>query len=161
SRPGKNKSPAAERRRAHTSETRISAIAHLSAERTLKEKALPLSRRAIKDARNTHSYAVALPACGGGREGGSQKRTRASGESPLSGSPPQAGERAQAPYRVREAVYFFFSRAFFGMRIGQRTMWSSSWSSEISFSVPLRRPRTETPAMCTVSGSPDTSGCHQ
>ena len=33
-------SPAAERRRAHTSETRISAIAHPSAERTL--KALPL-----------------------------------------------------------------------------------------------------------------------
>jgi len=43
----------------------------------------------------------------------------------------------------------------------QLTIWSSSWSSEISFSVPLMRPRTETPATCTVSGSPDTRGCHQ
>ena len=34
--PHKNKSPAAERRRAHTSKTRISTIAHPSAERTLK-----------------------------------------------------------------------------------------------------------------------------
>src|SRR5690242_11912786 len=57
--------------------------------------------------------------------------------------------------------HFFACRAFFGTRIGQLTMWSSSLSSEISFSVPLMRPRTETPATCTVSGSPDTSGCHQ
>jgi hypothetical protein len=34
--PQKKQSPAAERRRAHTSKTRISAIAHRSAERTLK-----------------------------------------------------------------------------------------------------------------------------
>ena len=43
------------------------------------------------------------PACGGGRGGGSRHRHGASGESPLSGSPPQAGERARAPCAWQEA----------------------------------------------------------
>jgi hypothetical protein len=56
----RKQSPAAERRRARISVTRISAIAHPSAERTLKS-APRYSRRAIKEACNTRSYAIALP----------------------------------------------------------------------------------------------------
>ena len=51
------KLPIAERRRAHTSKTRISAIAHPSVERTSKKRSR-YSRRAAKDARDTHSYAM-------------------------------------------------------------------------------------------------------
>ena len=40
---------------------------------------------------------------------------------------------------------------------GQRTMRSSGSSSRSSETT---RPRTDTPARCTVSGSPETSGCH-
>src|SRR5690242_20605499 len=47
----KSKSPATERRRAHTSETRISAIAHSAAERTRKKKGSRYSRRAAVAAR--------------------------------------------------------------------------------------------------------------
>ena len=39
-------------------------------------------------------------------------------------------------------------------------MWSASSSSGTSFSL-TTRPRTETPASCTVSAEPDTKGCHQ
>jgi hypothetical protein len=53
-------SPAAERRRAHTSKTRISAIAHPLAERTLKG-ALVIPAGLSKIACSTRSYAMALP----------------------------------------------------------------------------------------------------
>jgi hypothetical protein len=46
-RPPQIKSPAAERRRAHTSETRISAIAHPAAGCTRKKKALRLFPRTL------------------------------------------------------------------------------------------------------------------
>ena len=59
----KNKSPAAERRRAHRSKTRISAIAHSSAGRTLKKRSR-YSRRDTKEACNTRSYAIVLPRSG-------------------------------------------------------------------------------------------------
>jgi hypothetical protein len=49
----------------------------------------------------------------------------------------------------------------FGHFPGQLTIYSSSFSSGTSFSLAATRPRTEMPAVCTVSGSPDTSGCHQ
>jgi hypothetical protein len=52
-------------------------------------------------------------------------------------------------------------RAPLGTFPGQLTMYSSSLASGTSFSLALTRPRTETPAACTVSGSPETSGCHQ
>ena len=51
-------------------------------------------------------------------------------------------------------------RAPFGHFPGQPTMYSSSLSSGTSASLAVTRPRTDTPARCTVSGSPDTSGCH-
>jgi hypothetical protein len=51
-------SPAAERRRAHTSKTRISAIAHSSAERTLK------SAPVIPAGLSKKPYAIALPRTG-------------------------------------------------------------------------------------------------
>jgi hypothetical protein len=52
-------------------------------------------------------------------------------------------------------------RAAFGIRTGQLTIRSSRSSSLTSSSLALTRPRTEIPAWCTVSGSPETSGCHQ
>src|SRR5262249_49766033 len=52
-------------------------------------------------------------------------------------------------------------RALFGHFPGQLTIYSSSFSSGTSVSLAATRPRTDTPAPCTVSGSPDTSGCHQ
>jgi hypothetical protein len=52
-------------------------------------------------------------------------------------------------------------RAAFGIRTGQLTIRSSRSSSLTSSSLAPTRPRTETPAWCTVSGSPETSGCHQ
>jgi len=55
----------------------------------------------------------------------------------------------------------FFRRARLGNSAGHCTIWSSRSASAISLSVPWIRPRTETPASCTVSGSPDISGCHQ
>src|SRR6186997_2570776 len=51
-------------------------------------------------------------------------------------------------------------RAPFGHLPGQLTTYSSSLSSGTSASLAVTRPRTDTPARCTVSGSPDTSGCH-
>ena len=54
-----------------------------------------------------------------------------------------------------------FFLAPFGTFPGQLTIKSSSRSSGTSFSLAETRPRTETPAACTVSGSPDISGCHQ
>src|SRR6266849_4867043 len=51
-------------------------------------------------------------------------------------------------------------RAALGIRTGQLTIRSSSSSSLTSSSPAPTRPRTEMPAVCTVSGSPDTSGCH-
>src|SRR5262249_22595142 len=48
-----------------------------------------------------------------------------------------------------------------GNRTGQLTMRSSRSSSGTSFSLAPTLPRTDTPAACTVSGSPETSGCHQ
>ena len=52
-------------------------------------------------------------------------------------------------------------RARRGNFCGQSTMWSSSSWSGTSSSVARTRPRTDTPAACTVSGSPETNGCHQ
>ena len=52
-------------------------------------------------------------------------------------------------------------RARRGNLSGQPTMWSSNSWSGTSSSVARTRPRTETPAACTVLGSPETSGCHQ
>jgi hypothetical protein len=54
-------SPAAERRRAHTSKTRISAIAHPSAERT--SKSAPVIPAGYQRSPQ-YSYAIALPASG-------------------------------------------------------------------------------------------------
>src|SRR5262249_42944967 len=48
-----------------------------------------------------------------------------------------------------------------GKRTGQLTMRSSRSSSGTSSSPAPTLPRTDTPAACTVSGSPETSGCHQ
>ncbi len=53
-------SPAAERRRAYTSKTRISAVAHSSAERTSIKKRSRYSRRAVKETCSTRAYAIAL-----------------------------------------------------------------------------------------------------
>src|SRR5690349_2673562 len=44
---------------------------------------------------------------------------------------------------------------------GQLTIRCSHFSSGRLVSQTVSRPRTETPASCTVSGRPDTSGCHQ
>ncbi len=52
-------------------------------------------------------------------------------------------------------------RAPLGHFPGQLTIYSSSFSSGTSFSLAATRPRTETPASCTVAREPDTSGCHQ
>jgi len=70
--------------------------------------------------------------------------------------PTGAGERRSEDPDVTARL-----RAPFGHLPGQPTMYSSSFSSGTSFSLALTRPRTEMPALCTVSGSPDTSGCHQ
>jgi hypothetical protein len=63
-------------------------------------------------------------------------------------------------------TYFRFDgaalpRAPLGHFPGQLTIYSSSFSSGTSFSLAVTRPRTETPAWCTVSALPDLSGCHQ
>ena len=68
---------------------------------------------------------------------------------------------AQASRICVQAFGRFFSRARFGNSAGHCTMWSSRSSSAISSSVPCTLPRTETPASCTVLGSPEISGCHQ
>jgi hypothetical protein len=60
----------------------------------------------------------------------------------------------------RRGVCLCFLAAF-GMRSGQLTMRSSRSASATSSSYAPTRPRTEIPAWCTVSGSPETSGCHQ
>jgi GGDEF domain-containing protein len=52
-------------------------------------------------------------------------------------------------------------RAFFGIRTGHCTMRSSSSSSRTASSSAPTLPFTEMPAVWTVSGSPETSGCHQ
>src|ERR1041384_1812251 len=49
----------------------------------------------------------------------------------------------------------------FGHFSGQLTMWSSKSLSFTSVSQAPTLPRTDTPAACTLSGSPETSGCHQ
>lgn len=56
-------------------------------------------------------------------------------------------------YRCRLAPFGSFS--------GQLTMWPSRSSSGTSFSLCSACERTETPAVCTVAESPETSGCHQ
>ena len=48
-----------------------------------------------------------------------------------------------------------------GHLAGQATMCSPSALSGTASSSAKTRPRTEMPAACTVSGSPETSGCHQ
>jgi len=70
------------------------------------------------------------------------------------------GTLGRVPPVHRRGVCFCFLAAF-GMRSGQLTMRSSRSASATSSSPALTRPRTEIPAWCTVSGSPETSGCHQ
>lgn len=70
---------------------------------------------------------------------------------------PRTGGRRQPACCPRPYLTF----APFGHFIGQLTMYSSSLSSGTVFSVADILPRIETPAWCTVSGSPETSGCHQ
>lgn len=49
----------------------------------------------------------------------------------------------------------------FGHLPGQLTMYFSRSLSGTSLSLAEIRPRTEMPASCTVSGRPETKGCHQ
>jgi hypothetical protein len=74
----------------------------------------------------------------------------------LAGVPLPPAMRGQ---RVRLGRYL--RRARFGSFSGQLTICSSRSSSGTSFSLASACERTETPAACTVSGSPETSGCHQ
>jgi hypothetical protein len=69
-------------------------------------------------------------------------------------------QHGSVPPIHRRGVCFCFLAAF-GMRSGQLTMRSSRSASATSSSPAPTRPRTEIPAWCTVSGSPETSGCHQ
>ncbi len=46
-----------------------------------------------------------------------------------------------------------------GLRFGHLTIRSGQSSGAMSLSLAHTRPRTETPASCTLSGEPDTSGC--
>ena len=46
-----------------------------------------------------------------------------------------------------------------GLRFGHLTIRSGQCSGGMSVSLALTRPRTETPASCTLSGEPETSGC--
>ena len=69
-------------------------------------------------------------------------------------------QHGSVPPIHRRGVCLCFLAAF-GMRSGQLTMRSSRSASATSSSHAPTRPRTEIPAWCTVSGSPETSGCHQ
>jgi hypothetical protein len=57
--------------------------------------------------------------------------------------------------RALPHCHFAAPRAPFGHRPGHATTYSSNLSSGTSFSLALTRPRTETPAWCTVSRLPD------
>ena len=48
-----------------------------------------------------------------------------------------------------------------GLRFGHLTIRSGQSSGGMSLSLADTRPRTETPASCTLSGEPDTRGCHR
>ena len=69
-------------------------------------------------------------------------------------------QHGSVPPIHRRGVCLCFLAAF-GMRSGQLTMRSSRSASATSSSHAPTRPRTEIPAWCTVSESPETSGCHQ
>ena len=69
-------------------------------------------------------------------------------------------QHGSVPPIHRRGVCLCFLAAF-GMRSGQLTMRSSRSASATSSSHAPTRPRTEIPAWCTVSRSPETSGCHQ
>jgi len=60
----------------------------------------------------------------------------------------------------RAGAGFGLRRLCFGTSPGQFARCSSSAASEMPISL-IVPPRTETPAACTVSVSPETSGCHQ
>ena len=94
------------------------------------------------------------------QDGCCRDRARARLRSRRLQSPLHATRPAQTNSRPYPALRLP-ARAPRGSRSGQPTMRSSSSSSRTASSDAPTRPRTETPAACTVSGSPDTSGCHQ
>ena len=65
-----------------------------------------------------------------------------------------SGVREPLPSRVLEP-----QRRARGLRFGHLTIRSGQCSGAMSVSLADTRPRTETPASCTLSGEPDTSGC--
>src|SRR5471032_2023872 len=73
---------------------------------------------------------------------------------PLKNDDPAKGREGRlfkVPNPLRQANQF----ASYANQSTTRSLISSTWSSGIT------RPRAEIPAWCTVSGSPETRGCHQ